>query len=223
MVKRKTRVKRRKKKSPIVNLSAGAGTGLAPKAKITFAQMYEGQMTAVADDYDYLTLNSCYDMGQSLFSSQPPYFDSLLASGGPYLRYRVTSANVKATFVNQSDDTVRVFMYITDSLVDLSSISSFNLSNSRLIASEILTPAGGSKDRWKINRHYDFASLFGKQVLTDDEFQAGYNANPTDQIYLVVGVQPLDGSSTTNCWWSVECRQYTQLESHQTYSSALDN
>jgi hypothetical protein len=221
---RKRQIKKRKKTSNIVNLTMNQGTGLAPKARVVFATQNEAvHSLAAADFVNKLNANSCYNPGGSDFSEQPPYFDCLCTSTGPYLRYRVLSASIKVQLVNLAAVPTRAFMYISDSAIDLSALASYVMSPSKSLVSVILTPSGGSKDMVTLSRHYDFPKMFGKNVRVDDDFQAGYNANPGDLLYIYFGVQNLDGTTGVNYSHSFDLKQYTSLESYQITQGVTPN
>lgn len=216
------RAKRRYKKSKPsfgIALSRGSGTGLGPKANIVFASQNEETINTGIDAVYQYYLNSAYDPLGANGSAQPPQYDSLLAATGPFLRYRVTAAQVKTTIVNLAAVPVRAFMYVSDSALDMSLITSYILQNDNMVTSTIMTPSGGARDIVTLKRYYNFAKLWGKQVYTDDEFQAGYNASPADLFYVYIGVQSLDGATTVNFTHTYDIRQYTQLESAQTESN----
>lgn len=206
-----------KKKSTTVNFSTGVPHGLGNRGFIKFASQTEGNLGGgtLIDAAQYFNGNSAYDPLGAGGTEQPPGYDCLLTSTGPYLRYRVLSGTFKTSFVNLGAYPTRVAMYVSDAQTDMSLITAYNLANSDKVASVILTPSGGSRDMVTIKRSWNFVKMFKKKVVTDNDYQAGYNANPADLIYIYIIAQTLDGSNYANVQYAYECVQNTMIEDIQ--------
>lgn len=207
----------KKKPSTIVNLSTGVPHGFANKGFIRFASQTEGNLGGgtLIDAPQVFYGNSVYDPLATSGSEQPPGFDLVLSANGPFLRYRVLKANCKVTFVNLADVATRVAIYVADAAIDMSLITAYNLTSSDKVRSTILTPKSGARDMCTIKRSWNFVKMFKKKVVTDNDYQAAYNANPADLIYVYIIAQSLDGSSYVNVQYSYEMVQHTMLEDIQ--------
>lgn len=221
----KKKVVRKRKTHSIINLTRGEAHGLPQQAKITFAMQHEANLAAGAatDAVNTYNLNSPYDCLSGLGSAQPPFYDSVLSATGPYLRYRVSKASAKVRFFNLAATPVRVFMYLADAAVDMSLITAYALNNNKNLIQVTLSPKGGDKDSIQLSRMFDFVKLFGKKVITDNDYQGSYTANPQDLIYLYIGAQSLAGATDCNVSYSVDIRQYTRLEDTQVQAAMTEN
>lgn len=214
---RKRRVVKKKKSLGIVNFSSGVRHGLGPHGRIKFGSQLEGVFGngVSIDDIGQVQANSCIDPWSSLGSAQPPFFDCLLTSNGPFLRYRVTGVKFSVSIVNLAAAPARAFLYISDAATDMSLMSSYMLQSNNLVTSTVITPSGGAKDMVTLTKTYNFSKIYGRKVITDNDYQAGYNASPSDLIYIYFGLQSLNGSAVS-ANWSANMIQYTRLEDVQT-------
>lgn len=204
--------KKRKRKPTITDLTNKAGSGLTDRARIVFPTQFETTINTGIDNITSFNLNSCWDPLSSAGSKQPPNFDCLVSSVGPWRAFRVYGAKVNSTVVNLSAKPCRAFLYITDTVLDMSLITSYDLQNNSMCMQKILTPSGGASDMVHFSRYFDLVKLFGKKVMVDDTYEGSYNGNPADVIYCYVGVQSLDGASTVNYTMTYDIKQYTILE-----------
>lgn len=223
-VKRKRRTRRKKRSTDIVNLSIGQRSGVAPQGKIKFS--YEASQTlgsgAAADAVAQYYANSAYDFYGANGANQPPWYDCFV-NATTWIRNRVVGINTDFTFVNLAAKATRVAVYISDAALDMGTLATYQLNNDKMVHSEILTPSGGNRDSVRIRKYFSFSKLFGKKVLTDDNYKHAYNANPSDLIYLYALAQTLDGTATTNVICEVSAIQYCRLEDQSTAVNHTEN
>lgn len=211
----RSKPRHRRKTGKVLNLSLGVPNGIAPLAKIKFANQYEGTLATTADDIDTFNANSAYDFKAALGGEQPPNYDILLNTDA-WIRYRVMKLDTKTTFVNLGSVPIRVAIYLSDHAVDMSNLGSYELQSSDRCKSTILTPSGGSKDAVTLRQNYDFVKLYGEKLITEQNYKGAYNGNPSDVIYFYVVAQSLDGTTAVNVSYSLDAVQHTVLEDQST-------
>lgn len=219
--------KRKRKSRPryVLNLSAGQPHGLAPLAKIKWS--YEssqtlGDGTTTANASYQFTANSAYDFYAASGTNQPPWYDTF-CNGTTWIRNRVLGLNTDFTFINLGTAATRVAVYVTDSSVDMKSLSTYQLNNDKMVKSAILSPAGGSKDTVRFRKYFSFTKLIGKKILYEDSYKHGYNADPSDKIYLYIVAQTLDGSNTCEVMCEQSTIQTARLEDLNPGANHIEN
>lgn len=218
VTKRKYARKRKYTRKPMrvqnsVLLSVG-GPGLPQHASIKWA--LESQATlgagAAAAGYTQFQANTAYDFYGSGGNEQPPTYD-LFQNANAWLRHRILGIKTKFSFINLGTKATRVGIYVSDQVLDMSSLTAYQMQNDRILASTILTPSGGSRDMATLSRYWSFPKLFGKKVNTDDEYKCPYNSvSGLDIIYLYVFAQTIDASAVCNVIYTQNTTQYARLE-----------
>lgn len=186
----------------IVNLTrfAGSGRGI-PDAILTgirYNDTNNGQFTNNTQIFTSRRwrLNSAYDPDPGLGSGSVQGFSEYAAM---YNYYRVEKVRYEATILNKEPLPVQVIVAPTTADVGSNYSSIDELQELPFARNGACSQAGG-QDRIRFRGVIPLGKLHGnqRQYLTDPQFAAAVNANPSTMYYLNIGAVTLGGAFTGN-------------------------
>jgi len=149
-----------------------------------------------------IRMNGPFDPNQTGTGSQPRYYDTLLGASdtsAPYGRYCVYSAEIQATFaltVTGASSQAIVYLFPKGSTQTDPTTYKELMERAEAISTILSNP--GAKGVGTLRMHQRVQPWVARQMY-DDGLWAAYNAVPTTQAYYVLGVTPLDGTSSITC------------------------
>lgn len=142
-------------------------------------------------DFVVYSPSSLYDPEVAVGGHQPMYYDQLLTATGPYTKFLVTSARFKVTMSNYSaaSTPVHAIVYVSpSSTLPASIIQAMEKpwSKKKLIG----IPTGGANTAviTLACKSENALGISKTHLLTDDYYAGVYNANPSVNWFVVVGV-----------------------------------
>lgn len=154
-------------------------------------------------------LNSLYDPFYTAVGNQPRYYDTLCTSSGPYSKYRVNRAQMRATFYN-TNSSAASFGYVYGRISDSATLISPTVDVSYYsegpdITSAMISMNGNDNCCAVFDIDVNIAKMFGaRRAYELDELLADYNANPQDVVYVELGYRPADLTTTTTIQCTIE-------------------
>lgn len=164
-----------------------------------------------------IVVNSLYDPGQSVFSKQPRFRDTLLGANGgtaPYHRYFVSAFKINVECYNSTTTNFVNNVAITLCSQDSTSPSSLDECYSRYDTRVVPITNASSSAVSKISHYGTTKNILSvASPIAQDQFKALYNADPLKKIYCYISFWNSDNTSANQMYYTVTLRQYATLYS----------
>lgn len=184
---------------------AGSPFGRSLRTEMTYTTSVA--LTAIGDPNTYLfSINSLYDPDVTGTGNQPRFFDTLCGANNgtaPFNAYRVYGSKIKVTLIPTGSDSTAMRGLLGIGLYPITATAPTTLAE-MLARSDYKTKfvgywAGGT-DHATLTRKCVNSEFFDVKDLTSDPNKGAlYNANPADTGRWGVSYAPYDGSSTRTC------------------------
>lgn len=177
---------------PMRSLSVGRMYAL-PRTLRTTMRYYEYSAAlnpgagGVADQYVF-SANGLYDPNITGVGHQPAGFDQLMSF---YDHFTVVSSKITVDFQNtDSSNEAIVFLAVRDASTAIGSNLTGNVENGACDI-QFLTARGNSRSTARMTMPCNVGSYLGrKTVLDDPELKGNASANPSEQVYFLLGAWP---------------------------------
>lgn len=194
--------------------------GSTPFSKEMYTKMRWSESTTVTPatgnvDWHTISLNSLYDPNVTGTGTQPQFFNTLCGNSGgsqPYRRYRVLGAKVTVRFVNNGAS----FAAFEDLVMvpSTAAVAPTTLEEAKEMGNAVYGFLGGVNDTpvKYLSTKVSMKNILGVKDMKDDYGTSGiYNGNPDRPVYLHIGAQPLDGTSSTTVYLNVVVDYFVQF------------
>lgn len=176
--------KRAAKPQQIARLSTGPPLRMNTRLQYTSLYVSSNAVAATTSSVQTFRLNSLFDPDYTNVGHQPLYYDQLAPT--LYQFYRVLWCDVNLRFVNTTTAPTTVIVYVSTlpapSYPNPQTAVELPNSESLMLAG---VNAGGAMRSWRkkvvIAPHFGVSS---KALKQEDDFAAGYAANPVNTLYL---------------------------------------
>lgn len=149
-----------------------------------------------------IRMNGPYDPNQTASGTQPRYWDTLLGAtdtAAPYSRYCVYSAEIQATFaLTVTGATTPTICYLFPKGATQTDPSNYKELMERAEAISTVLSNPGARGVGTLRMHQRVQPWVARAMF-DDGLWALYNAVPSQQAYFVLGIVPMDGSTSITC------------------------
>lgn len=155
-------------------------------------------------------LNSIYDpeVSVGVGQSQPLGADQWSAF---YNRYRVIGANVYLMARNTNTDAAYVGICANNDMTALLNEAAYEQSRTQL---KMVGSTAGGHDVCVFKKYYNLANLSGRPkiaYISDDRYQAQFDADPQEQIHLHIMAQPASPSLSVSLHYSLKIMYLVEL------------
>lgn len=186
--------------------------------EVVYSDQFSLTCTAGLTQRYLFVLNGLFDPNYTGTGTQPRYFDTLCGannSSAPYRSYVVKAAKMKVIAFGTGPDTTGM-----TSIVSLTSMPSTSSGPSSVTEQmqrndtnySFFSYYGGGKPVCTVTRTTEIAPVLGiKDVEDDPAAKASYNANPSDAVYGVVAVTPMNQSTEVVINCNVEIRYWVKF------------
>ena len=168
-------------------------------------------------------INSLYDFDGSTTGHQPRYFDQFCTASGPYLKYRVLGVRITVECCSDpSHNAVPViFAAGFNTTQTLPTFPSGSVVANPYTTGELPGWTSLIQDAYSGTRKMNFqrtvANVLGlkdSQIMSEDNYAAAYNADPTDIAYFqVIAMNAGDNGSVSDAEIGISCEFDVQFES----------
>lgn len=164
-----------------------------------------------------LKVNSLYDPGQSVFSKQPRWRDTLLSTNnsvGVYHRYFVSAFKISVMCYNSTPTNFVGYCSITLCSQDSSAPSSLDECFSRFDTRIVPITSSNSTAVSRISHYGTTKNIFSvASPSAQDQFKALYSADPVKAVYAYIVFWNSDNTQASQMYYTVTLRQYATLYS----------
>ncbi len=155
-------------------------------------------------------LNSIFDpeVSVSIGQSQPLGADQWNAF---YNRYRVIGCSVTIKVRNAGADAAYIGMIANNDTGNLISEAAYEQSRCTM---KMLGSTAGGHDVITLKKWFNLANLTGRpktSYISDDRYQAQFDADPLEAIHLHIASQPVSPSIALNCHYSIRMVYLVEL------------
>lgn len=171
-----------------------------------------GALTRVVN-YQYQT--SLYDPDLTSLGHQPMYYDQLMQPASIYGKYRVYGIRYEFWFMNTNTNQLMPVCIYHSATSNVVTTTSWNLVEEQTGMRAVNVGPLNTKATY-VRGYLDLAKTLGctkRDVRTEDDFEAVYNANPARMGYLAVYASSFNASASNILNMRVRLTYYAELSS----------
>lgn len=159
--------------------------------------------TSGAQNTYKFSANGMYDPNISATGHQPAYFDTMT---GIYNHFHVLGSKCTIKAVATSGTIpLQAVLYLSDNVSPLSSMDA--MMEDSTAKTKILAGSGNSTPG-TLSTTFSAKKFFNGDILDNDELGGSSSANPTEQMFYMFSLQPIDLTSSTVAYFEVEIEYY---------------